>query len=152
MRFEAATVEQLHALAARFARSAPTDMFVGRIGDLGAGKTAFVQGFVAALRRGDEAEVNSPTYAIVQPYDTDPPVQHVDLYRLGSEEEWEAMGGPEIFYGAGLVLVEWIDRLPDTAPEQWVEIRFAARPDDVREIHAIAHGEDAEAWLREVAS
>ncbi len=146
--FEIPTVEALHAWAAKLARTAPDSMFVGLIGDLGAGKTAIVWGFVAALDGGDQAEVSSPTYALVQPYDTSPPVQHVDLYRLHDEEEWEVMGGREIFHGPGLILVEWIDRLPETVPDQWVEIRLAAQLDDVREIRVRTYGLRAESWVR----
>ena len=158
--------EDTYAVAARLARALETiiqrgeasTVLVGLVGVMGAGKTAFVRGFVDALGGGTAAEVNSPTYALAQPYPTDPPVLHVDLFRLDSAEEFDAIDGPLLVDSEGFVLVEWVDRMlgrsPATAPwvpmrtRDWVEVRLDERPDGSRAIHLVAHGARATRWLR----
>ena len=76
-------------------------------GPLGIGKTAFARGFINAL--GHQGEVPSPTFAIVQPYeDLDPPVWHVDLYRIELPSEIDELGLDAA--ADAVLLVEWPDR------------------------------------------
>ena len=97
-------------------------------GGLGAGKTAFVRGLVRGLG-GDENEVSSPTFALMNRYEGRIPVFHFDLYRLGSEEEVLDLGFDEIFFGGeGVCAVEWSETIqealePDTI---YVDIRRGA--------------------------
>jgi len=84
-------------------------------GPLGVGKTAFARGFLAGL--GHEGEVPSPTFAIVQPYeDVDPPVWHVDLYRIEGASEIEELGLDAA--ADAVLLVEWPER---TGVGSWPE-------------------------------
>ena len=79
-------------------------------GPLGVGKTALARGLIEAL--GHEGEVPSPTYAIVQPYEElDPPVFHVDLYRIEDPSEIEELGLDSA--ADALLLVEWPERAGD---------------------------------------
>lgn len=117
-----------------------TSVLIGLSGDLGAGKTAFVQGFVAALDPDAEIAVTSPTFSIVQIYETDPPVTHMDLYRLGSLEELEAIGYRDLYFAPGVTLVEWCARVPEALPPERIEIGLAVMPSDVREIRLRAYG------------
>src|SRR4029079_730721 len=79
------------AAGAAVARSARAGDVITLSGPLGVGKTAFARGFIAEL--GHEGEVPSPSFAIVQPYDdVDPPVWHVDLYRIEDASEIEELG------------------------------------------------------------
>ena len=76
-------------------------------GPLGVGKTALARGFIAAL--GHSGEVPSPSFAIVQPYDElDPPVWHVDLYRVEQASELEELGLDSAAHA--VLLVEWSER------------------------------------------
>ncbi len=76
-------------------------------GGLGAGKTAFVRGLVRGLG-GDENEVSSPTFALMNQYEARLPVYHFDLYRLSGPEEVEDLGFEEYFFsGEGVCAVEW---------------------------------------------
>jgi len=76
-------------------------------GPLGVGKTALARGFLAAL--GHPGEVPSPSFAIVQPYDdVDPPVWHVDLYRIEGPSEIEELGLDSA--ADAVLLVEWPER------------------------------------------
>jgi tRNA threonylcarbamoyladenosine biosynthesis protein TsaE len=116
-------------------------ILLGLTGDLGAGKTTFVQGFVEALPGGRGLYVTSPTFSIVQQYGTDPPVRHLDLYRISTLTELETIGYRELCFSPGFTLIEWIDRVPDALPAEWMEIRLAVDPSDVREIGVHSHGE-----------
>jgi len=81
-------------------------------GPLGVGKTALARGFIAAL--GHKGEVPSPSFSIVQPYDDiEPPVWHVDLYRIESRSEIEELGLDAI--ADGVLLVEWPERAGENA-------------------------------------
>ena len=79
---------------------------------LGVGKTALARGFLAAL--GHTGEVPSPSFAIVQPYDEiDPPVWHVDLFRIDKATELEELGLDSA--GDAVLLLEWPERAGDSA-------------------------------------
>ena len=95
-------------LGARLARlSRPGDV-IALSGPLGVGKTALARGFIAAL--GHEGDVPSPSFAIVQPYDDlDPPVWHVDLYRIEQPSEIDELGLDSA--ADAVLLVEWPERV-----------------------------------------
>ena len=100
-------------------------------GDLGAGKTAFVRGLVAAAG-GDPQDVSSPTFVLMQEYAGDLTVYHVDLYRLRPEEvlDFEPQIHDLIDRG-GIVSIEWADRLP--APyDGAIQVRIEDQGDDDR--------------------
>ena len=98
-------------------RLAPGDL-VRLEGPLGAGKTTLVRGLLEAL--GHEGPVRSPTFNLLQAFDTAPPVLHADLYRVGSAEGT----GLEDYLDTHVVLVEWPDRLPPDEGHWRVEIAF----------------------------
>lgn len=108
-------------LAGALARRLEAGDFVGLVGALGAGKTTFVQGLVAALGADDAA--TSPTYTLVNEYATDPPVVHVDLYRLEHFDELESIAYWDYVESSRHILcVEWLDRLPDAWPRRGIVI------------------------------
>ena len=122
-RFAAALADLVVGASVRAPTGLP-GLVVGLSGPLGAGKTTLVQGVVAALSPDRDLYVTSPTYAIVHTYETTPPVSHLDLYRLDSLEELEAIGYRDLYYGPGAAFVEWIERIPEAIPEQWLEVRL----------------------------
>jgi tRNA threonylcarbamoyladenosine biosynthesis protein TsaE len=102
-------------------------------GDLGAGKTQFVKGLVAAL--GTEAEVTSPTFTLIHEYGGGRvPIYHFDLYRLGSAAEAIGLGLDEYLDNGGVSVIEWADKFPDLLPARARWFRFSHRPDGGREI------------------
>ena len=118
-------------VAATLARRVPPGTVVLLYGELGAGKTAFVRGFVEGAGIAPD-EVSSPTFTLIQQYGRDGRVYHVDLYRLGPDEV-EDLGLEELPERGGLVCIEWADRLP------WlivgaVSVRITDRGDEAREL------------------
>ena len=90
-------------------------------GDLGVGKTVFTQGFAAGL--GIQEPVNSPTFTIVQEYDDGRlPLYHFDVYRLGDVDEMDEIGYEDYFYGEGICLIEWSERIREILPEHPIQI------------------------------
>ncbi len=100
--------KQLHNLAAHLARLLQPPCVLALDGQLGAGKTSFVQGFVAALQADGCVQVSSPTYALANSYCTQPVVHHLDLYRLDSLQHVWDLGLEELLLDEqALVCVEW---------------------------------------------
>jgi tRNA threonylcarbamoyladenosine biosynthesis protein TsaE len=115
---EAATL----AFAARFTELVNAPCSVALIGDLGAGKTTFVRGVLRAL--GVTGAIKSPTYALVESYDTAKgEVHHLDAYRIENVDDFEARGGFEYFSTPSIRFVEWPERLHEAVSFDW-EIRF----------------------------
>ena len=90
-------------------------------GDLGVGKTVFTQGFAHGL--GIDEPVTSPTFTIVQEYETGRlPLYHFDVYRLADPEELEEIGYEEYFFGEGVCLIEWPSRIEELIPSDAIRI------------------------------
>ena len=110
--------------ASKFAKTLVEGDIVLLDGDLGAGKTVFTKGVVSALSNGKLIAV-SPTFVIVNVYDTVPVINHFDLYRINDVSELDAIGAEEYFYGDGVSIVEWPERaegiFPDTAIKVFIE-------------------------------
>ncbi|GEJ57180.1 tRNA (adenosine(37)-N6)-threonylcarbamoyltransferase complex ATPase subunit type 1 TsaE [Anaeromyxobacter diazotrophicus] len=96
---------------------------VALVGELGAGKTQLVRGLCRGAGVPD-AEVASPTFAIVASYRGRLPVHHADLYRLADEDELYATGFSELPGGEGALVVEWADRIPGALPAERLEVRL----------------------------
>ena len=103
-------------------------------GSMGAGKTTFVKALCEAM--GVTDTVNSPTFAIVNEYDTPSgrPIYHFDFYRIKRLAEVYDMGYEDYFYGRGLCLIEWPELIEELLPEDTVKVTIEELPDGSREV------------------
>ncbi|MCY4663548.1 MAG: tRNA (adenosine(37)-N6)-threonylcarbamoyltransferase complex ATPase subunit type 1 TsaE [Acidimicrobiaceae bacterium] len=138
-----AGVDETRALGAAVAAVVDTGDVVVLVGDLGAGKTAFVQGFAATL--GVTAPVTSPTFTLANRYEGRLAVNHLDVYRFDCPEEVSDLALPEIL-DDGVTLVEWGDTISSAlgAEHLSVTIRFGSGEDD-RDFELRGQGET---WWR----
>ncbi|MBE1204297.1 tRNA (adenosine(37)-N6)-threonylcarbamoyltransferase complex ATPase subunit type 1 TsaE [Aminobacter carboxidus] len=108
----------------------PGDVFL-LDGDLGAGKSTLARGLIRTLAGDPAHEVPSPTFTLVQSYDTPVAVHHFDLYRLSSSDELEELGFDEAV-SSGVALVEWPERAAEAMPDTSLRIAFQHEGDGRR--------------------
>ncbi len=121
---ETGSAEATMALGRRLAAHLGPGDVVALYGDLGAGKTHLVKGICAALGV-PKALVTSPTFTLVNEYDgRDFPVYHVDVYRVRRVEELFELGYEEYFYGEGLCLIEWPEKVEALLPAHTLRLRL----------------------------
>ena len=105
-------------------------------GDVGAGKTQFVKGFVAGVGSGEQ--VTSPTFTLIHEYSSGRvPVYHFDFYRLETPDELARLGLDEYLFGDGVCIMEWADRFRDVLPPGTRWITLESRSDTERVIHGL---------------
>jgi len=117
-------------------------------GNLGAGKTALTQAIGRGLEVDPRIYITSPTFSLLHEYKGRIPLYHIDLYRLGSEGEIESLGLPEYFYGDGLTVIEWPERLGSLMPEERLHIDLVISGESSRTADLTAH---SEYWQKKVA-
>jgi tRNA threonylcarbamoyladenosine biosynthesis protein TsaE len=139
----AASAADTQAIAERLGRLlAPGDV-LALTGPLGAGKTTFVQGLARGLDVPPERHVASPTFALVNEHPGRIPFVHADLYRIEDARELPELGLSDAFDRAA-VAIEWLDRFPDAAPAERLEIAIAFAPGGGRTLTFTPAGARAE--------
>lgn len=133
-------VEATRALArALSSLVAPGDLIL-LAGELGAGKTAFAQGFGAGL--GVEEQITSPTFTLARHYEGRLVLHHVDVYRLERLSELQDVGIAELLDSGGVLLIEWGDAIAPALPADYLEIRLTyGEGDDDRALELRCVGE-----------
>ncbi len=143
-------VAETRTLGARLGLLLQSGDFVTLHGDLGAGKTHFAQGVAQGLAVPAEYRVTSPTYTVLNIYPGRLPLYHFDLYRLSGSAEIVELGFEEYFYGDGVCLVEWAERLGNECPADHLEISFSYGGEEQRVIRFTAAGERSETLLQQL--
>jgi len=134
-------VESTRAIAAVLADMATDGDLIALVGGLGAGKTAFTQGFAAAL--GVTDRVTSPTFTLANRYEGRLVLNHLDVYRMDGASESRDLGIDELL-DDGVTIIEWADVILAALPGDRLDIRLAfGAGDDDRVLDLSAHGE---AW------
>ena len=98
----------------------------------------------SGLGIGDKVTVTSPTYTLIHEYQGKVPIYHFDVYRLVNEDDLYDLGYEEYFYGTGVTLIEWADRIPSFLPDDHLALLFHVQNDGGRSIQFQATGTRAE--------
>ena len=141
--------EETAALGERIGTICPRGAVFALAGDLGAGKTLFVQGLARGL--GFSGEVTSPTFNLMNVYEGKMRLTHFDVYRLERVEELDAIGFYEYAEATeGIVLIEWAEKFPDAMPEDRLQVRIDALEGEGRQFTFAAEGEKSTKLLKEL--
>lgn len=116
--------EETVLLGAKLGRKLRPGSFIGLIGELGTGKTIFTKGIAKGLGVKQYRYVNSPSFVIIKEYKGRIPLYHFDIYRLDSSDDLDAVGYEEYFYGKGVTVVEWADKIKDILPDKRIDVSF----------------------------
>jgi len=151
--FETTThsVEETRAFGERLGRHITAGTTIALTGDLGSGKTAFVQGIARGLHVPAEYYITSPTFTLINEYPGRLRLHHVDLYRIGDPIEIEEIGLHEILNSDGVAVIEWAERLGAELPAQHVRVHLEMTNDQTRHLTITAAGSAAVAMLNNVA-
>jgi len=147
-----ASAAETRRLGERCGRRLRTPLVIFLIGDLGSGKTVFVQGLARGLDVAADYAVTSPSFTLINEYPGRLRLFHIDLYRLGAEADLDDLGLAEILHGEGVAAVEWADKLTDGAVAERLEIHFEFGDDDRRRLRMIAYGQASLILLKALRS
>jgi tRNA threonylcarbamoyladenosine biosynthesis protein TsaE len=111
-------------------------------GDLGSGKTAFVQGLAKGLEVPDGYYITSPTFTLINEYPGRMSLVHVDLYRLESIDDLEDLGLDELLYGQAVIAIEWAEKLTGRQPAEQLLVTMEIIDDECRKLTLDATGHD----------
>lgn len=120
--YETQTPEETWAVAAQLAARLPVRSVLALHGELGAGKSCFVQGLAQAL--GIIRPITSPTFTLVQEYQGSCRLVHMDLYRIGSPDDLLHLGFEEYLLQDGVMAIEWAERAGDLLPPEAHHLYF----------------------------
>jgi tRNA threonylcarbamoyladenosine biosynthesis protein TsaE len=116
--------EETVRMASSLAHSLRDGDFIALTGELGAGKTMFVKGLAKGLDVESYAYVNSPSFVVLKEYRGRKDLFHFDVYRLEAKSFCETLDYEKYFYGNGITVVEWADKIRDILPEEYLEIEI----------------------------
>ena len=120
---ETNSMEETYEYAVELGKNAKAGEIYTLTGDMGAGKTVFSKGFAEGL--GVMEAVNSPTFTIIQVYDSGRlNMYHFDVYRIGDISEMDELGYEDYFFGDGVCLIEWADLIDELIPDNAISIRI----------------------------
>jgi tRNA threonylcarbamoyladenosine biosynthesis protein TsaE len=129
------SLKETQEFAAKFAKDLKASDVIALSGELGAGKTSFVQGLAKGMGINKNYYVNSPTFAILNIYEGGKrSIYHFDWYRLTSENEVTDIGLDEYLDGKGISVVEWAEKFPNLLPARTIWIKLEMVSEDSRRI------------------
>jgi len=144
------SLTETQSLGEKIGRKLDSIFMIGLSGELGSGKTSFVQGLARGLDVPENYYITSPTYSIIHEYPGRIPLFHIDLYRIREKDEIFETGLYEMLDRFGIFAIEWPDLLVNDLPADYAAIHFQIKNDDTRKINITAHGERAEDLIREL--
>jgi tRNA threonylcarbamoyladenosine biosynthesis protein TsaE len=131
-RFTLPTEEELGKFAASFARRLRPGDTVALSGPVGSGKTTFVRAVVRALHGSDQT--CSPSFTFRHRYEGDPPIEHIDFFRIDDPREVAELGLDDALDGRSIALIEWWRNAPDAIASPRYEIEIEGAGDEPRSL------------------
>ncbi len=128
------SVEETMGLGRKLGEKIKKGSIVALIGDLGSGKTVFTKGVAQGLGVKNARYVNSPTFVIIKEYKGRIPLYHFDLYRLDHYSSFDTMNYEEYFYGSGVTVIEWADKVRKLLPKKYIEVKLKVIGESKRRI------------------
>jgi tRNA threonylcarbamoyladenosine biosynthesis protein TsaE len=144
------SLAETQSLGEKIGRNLCLKIVIGLSGELGSGKTSFVQGLARGLDIPDKYYVTSPTYSLIHEYPGRIPLFHIDLYRIRLRDEIEGTGLYEILDRFGIFAIEWPDFVINDLNVDSLSIHFEIIDDDKRKITITAHGERAAELIKKL--
>jgi len=134
---------ETESLGGRLARILQPGDVVALCGQLGAGKTQLVRGLAAALG-ADPRAVSSPTFVLMQEYGANPPVLHIDAYRIETLDELESLGWSSELADESVSVIEWAERIAEELPADRLDVRLEHTGAETRAVEIRPRGRFAE--------
>ncbi|MCP4628095.1 MAG: tRNA (adenosine(37)-N6)-threonylcarbamoyltransferase complex ATPase subunit type 1 TsaE [bacterium] len=139
---ETKSVAETRDMGQKIGRLIDQPMSIALIGDLGSGKTAFVQGLARGLGVPPDYYITSPTFTLVNEYPGRLPLFHIDLYRLETVRDLEDIGLDDLLYDQAVLAIEWADRLAENFSTDYLSLHFEIIDDEFRRLNLNAYGQN----------
>ena len=114
--------EETQTLGEKLGKTLKRGDVIALVGDLGTGKTCLTQGIARGVGIASDEVVNSPSYILINEYNGEIPIYHIDLYRLEDSEEIAELGLSEYIESDGICIIEWAERMSDLLPDTCIKI------------------------------
>ena len=125
-------LDETRALGNKIGKMLNTGVTLALTGDLGSGKTSFVQGLAKGLDVSEKYYITSPTFTLINEYPGRIRLYHIDLYRIEHHLDIEELGLYEILNSGNVTAIEWADRLWDSFTSNYIDMNFEILNDESR--------------------
>ena len=132
--FRTESPEETQSLGEELGKKLKPGHVIALIGDLGTGKTCLTQGIARGVGLAPNEVVNSPSYILINEYNGNIPIYHIDLYRIETSEEIVELGLGEYVNGDGICIIEWADRMENALPERCIKVHITWIGENARSI------------------
>jgi len=140
MKLTTHSLDETQALGKRIGKLLDAGVTFALTGDLGSGKTSFVQGLAKGLDVSEKYYITSPTFTLINEYPGRCRLFHIDLYRIEDPLDIEELGLYEILNSGNVTAIEWSDRLLDDFTSDYINMKFKILNDESRIINITAYG------------
>jgi tRNA threonylcarbamoyladenosine biosynthesis protein TsaE len=113
---------------------------IALVGELGAGKTQLIKGLAAGVGIRNPTYISSPSFTLINEYPGGVTFYHIDLFRLGKENEAEELGLEDYIQSKGITAIEWADKIPSLLPKELLLIRIAYTGRNTRSLEILGKG------------
>jgi len=128
------SVEETIEIGQHLAKRLKAGDVVALVGNLGAGKTVLTKGIARGLGVKNVRYVNSPSFVIIKEYKAKIPLYHFDVYRLNASSVLGSESYEEYFYGDGVTVIEWADKIRKILPKGYIEVKLSVAGEGKRKI------------------